>query len=72
MEVFAILVEPRLPGVVVGIDIDHLGIPIGFLTGNIVAALQNEDAFAGRREVICQRPSTGAGADNNHVIAVVV
>ena len=52
MKILAVLVAPRFVGVVVSVNIDYLGIPIGFLAGNVVAALQNKDALAGGREMV--------------------
>ncbi len=55
MKVFAVFVEPGLLGVVEAIDVDGLGIPIGFFAGNVVATLENQDALAGRRQAIGER-----------------
>ena len=59
MEVFAILV-----------DIDQLRVPVGFLARNVIAPLENEDSLARRCEMIRQRASAGARADNDYVITV--
>src|SRR5208283_1945219 len=72
MKVVTVLVEPRLFGVVVGVDIYNLGVPVGLFALNIVAALQDEDALARRREMIRQGASAGACADDDYVVAVVV
>src|SRR5271166_5305223 len=71
MEFLAILVEPRLFGVVVGINVDDLRIPVRFLAGNVVTALKDQDALAGRSQVISERSATRAGSDDDHVVVIV-
>src|SRR5271157_2897294 len=72
MKVVSVLVEPRLVGVVVGIDIDHFGVPVRLFAGNIITALQNKDALARRRKMIRQRASPGACSDDDYVVVVVI
>jgi hypothetical protein len=46
MEFLAVLVEPRFFGVVVPVQIHDLGVPVRFLSGNIVSTLKDENPFA--------------------------
>src|ERR1700757_5013795 len=71
MQFLAIFVEPGFFGVVVGVDVNNLRVPVRFLTGNIVAALKNQDPFSGQSEMICERSTTRARAYNNYVIPIV-
>src|SRR5580765_770882 len=71
MQFLAIFVEPGFFGVVVGIHVNKLRVPVRFLAGNVVAALQNQDSFSRRCEMICERSTTRARADNNYVIPIV-
>src|SRR5262249_25375091 len=72
MEFLAIFVEPVLFGVVVGVDVDDLGVPVRLLAGDEVATLEDENAFPGRCQVIGKRPTAGASANDDYVIAIVV
>src|SRR5271165_2016726 len=71
MKFLAILVEPRLFGVVVGVDVDGLRIPVRFLARNVVAALKDQYSLSGRRQVIGERSPTCAGSDDDHVVVIV-
>ena len=53
-----------------GVDIDDLGVPVSFFAGNIIAALQNEDPFAGGSEMIGERSSASARSRAEERIAV--
>src|SRR6202795_2780067 len=46
MQFLAILIEPGFLGVVVGVHVENLRIPVRFLAGNIVAALKNKDPLS--------------------------
>src|SRR5207249_5950616 len=46
MEVFAILVEPRLLSVVVAFYVDQLRVPVGFLARHVIAALKDKNSLA--------------------------
>src|SRR6516225_5050456 len=43
-------------------------VPVVPLSWQEIAALEQQDALAGRREPIGERAAAGAGADNDHVI----
>ena len=45
MQVFSVLVEPGFLCVVVGVYVYELRIPVRFLSGNIVTALENQIRF---------------------------
>src|SRR5580765_5506838 len=71
MQFLAILSEPGFLSVVVRIHVDDLWVPVCFLTGDIVAALKNQDPLPGWCEMKCERSTTRARADNNYVIPIV-
>src|SRR5439155_10293905 len=71
VQFLAILIKPGVFGVVMGVHVDDLRIPICFLTGNIVAALEYQDALTGRGKVICKRAAARAGSDDDHVVTIV-
>src|SRR5512133_608079 len=72
MQVLTVLVEPGFLGVVVGVHVDDLRIPVRLLARNVVAALEDEDALPGWSQVIGQGSTPSAGANNDYVIAIVV
>src|SRR6266849_5122818 len=72
MKLLAVLVEPDLPGVVLGVDIHGLRAPVVLLARDVVAALQDEDPLSGGRQMMCQRSSAGSGADDDHIVVAVV
>src|SRR5438477_9534983 len=71
VQILAVLVEPGLLGVVVAVHVDDLGVPVRFLAGNIVAALENQDPLSGRRQVVGERSATRTGPDDDYVVAIV-
>src|SRR5207245_2637111 len=71
MQVFTVLVMPLLVRVVLGVDVDGFRTPVVFLARHVVAALQYQDAFAGRRQMIGQRSSAGSCANDDYVITIV-
>src|SRR5215467_6259217 len=70
MEVLAVLIEPRLLGVVVTLHVDQLRVPVGFLARHVIAALKDKKSLARRCEMICQRAPAGSRTDNNYVITL--
>ena len=71
MEFLAVLIEPGFFGVVVGVHIDDLRVPVCFLAGNVVAALKNQDPLSGWRQVVGEGSTAGAGSDDDHVVMIV-
>src|SRR5271166_2896198 len=71
LEFLAILIKPGFFGVVVGVDVDDLRIPVCFLARNVVAALKDQYSLSGRRQVIGERSTTRAGSDDDHVVSIV-
>src|SRR5713101_4308049 len=71
MQVLAVLVKPGFLGVVMGVDVHDLGVPVCFFAGHIVAALENQDPLSGGRKVVGERSATGASSDDDHVEAIV-
>src|SRR5215470_2817822 len=67
MEVLAVLIEPRLLGVVVTLHVDQLRVPVGFLARNVIAALEDKDSLARRCKMIRQGASPGTGSNDDHV-----
>src|SRR5208337_449368 len=63
--------KPGFFGVVVGVDVDDLRIPVGFLAGNVVAALKDQKSLSGWRQVISESSTTRAGSDDDHVVVIV-
>src|SRR5437879_13504996 len=53
------------------VHVDDLGIPVRFLTRNIVATFENQDAPTGRGQVVGERSAAGAGSNDDHVVAIV-
>src|SRR5229473_5185080 len=71
MQLLTVLIEPGFLGVVVGVHVDDLWVPIRFLAGNVVAALKNQDPLSGWRQVVGERSAAGTGSDDDHVVAIV-
>ena len=71
LEGLALLVVPRLLRDVAVLDEDLVGVPVLDLARQPVAALEDEDPLARRREVARQRPAAGAAADDDDVVVGV-
>src|SRR6516162_8002595 len=71
MEWFAVFVSPDLLRLILPLDVDSAGIPVGFFARDIVAPLEQQDSLAQRRQSVSQRPATCAGADDDNVELVV-
>src|SRR5262249_26202971 len=71
MEGTAVLVVPGLLGLVALLAEYRFGIPVLPLARKIAAALEDQDALAGRGEAIGEGVAAGAAAEDDHVIAVV-
>src|SRR5207253_10712454 len=67
----AVVIAPFLLGLVAAFNINHVRIPIRFFARHVIAALEQQDLLAGGRELVCQRPAAGAGANNDHVVVCV-
>src|SRR6266566_3359911 len=72
MERLAVLVAPLFLSLVLGLDIDRTRIPIGFLPGNIVPPLQDEDALPGGSERVRQCSAARSGSDDDYVVLLVL
>ena len=55
---------------VAGIDKDGFGVPILALAGQIVTALQKEDALPGFCETPSHRAAAWSGTDNHDIVMV--
>src|SRR5207244_12499858 len=71
VQFLAILIEPGLFGVVMGVHVDDLGIPVRFLTRNIVATFENQDPLTGRGQVVGERSATRPGSNDDYVITII-
>src|SRR5438034_11413941 len=67
VEFLSFLVPPLFLRAVAALEHDGLGVPVLFLAGNVVAALEQPDALAGAREPVAQRAAARAGADADDV-----
>src|SRR5437899_11229667 len=67
MERLAVLVAPLFLSLVLGLNIDRAGIPIGLLPGNIVPPFQDEDAFPSGGERVKQCSAARPGSDADYV-----
>ena len=70
LERLAVLVVPGVLGDVAVVDEDVLRQPVLRLARQPVAALEQQDPLARWREVARERPASGPGADDDHVIGV--
>ena len=70
MEAFPLRIVPGLHGLVAGIDKDRFGVPVLALAGQIVAALQKEDALPGFCETPGHCAAAWPGTDNNGIVMV--
>src|SRR5206468_13127206 len=66
-----ILIKPGLFGVVMGVHVDDLGIPVRYLTRNTVATFENQDPLTGRGHVVGERSATRAGSNDDYVVTIV-
>src|SRR5579884_1062886 len=71
MKRFAILVTPGFLGLIPGFDVDGSGIPVFLFAAHIIAALEDQDLFAGRCQRISERASAGAGSNHDYVVVSV-
>ncbi len=71
MERGAAAVEPLLPGLVAAEDVHGARAPVVLLAPHVVAALDDENAFARGREAVGERAAARAAADHDHVVAAV-
>src|SRR5262249_33929983 len=69
MELAAVSIAPRLLRRVATLEVDGPRAPVGLLARDVAAALEEENALAGRRERREQRAAAGARADDDHVVA---
>jgi hypothetical protein len=67
LERLVLAVEPLVVRHVAVVDEHVGGLPVLGLARQPVAALEQEDALPGRREMAGERPPAGAGADDDHV-----
>src|ERR1700752_4413966 len=61
-------VVPRLLRVVLAFKVDSFGAPVVFFTRDVIAAFEQQNLFAGRSQLICERASSGAGSDDDYVV----
>ena len=72
LERLAARVVPRVGRDVAVVDEHGLGAPVLGLAREPVAALEQQDALAGRRQVPRERAAACAGPDDDHVVALSV
>ena len=70
MELLAVPIVPDLLGVVLALRIDSTAVPVVLLSRDVVAAFQQQDAFARGRQMVGQGPSASAAANNDDVIVI--
>src|SRR6516225_1286197 len=71
MEWFAGFVSPDLLRLILPLDVDSAGIPVGFFARDIVAPLEQQDSLAQRRQSVSQRTAACASANDDDVELVV-
>ena len=71
VELAAVAAVPGFLGLVGAVDEDGLAVPVGAGAGEVVAALEHEDALAGGSEAVGERGATGAAADDDDVVVFV-
>jgi hypothetical protein len=64
------VVDPVLVGQVATLPEDLLARPVLRLARQVPAALQHENALAGRREPVGERATPRAGSDDDHVVVL--
>jgi hypothetical protein len=69
-EALAVLVDPTLLRDVAIVAEDLLRIPVLGLARQVAAALEEEDALAGRGQPVGERAAAGAGSDDDHVVVL--
>ena len=70
LEALAVVAVPGVGRDVAAVDEHVVGIPVLRLAGEPVAALQQQDALAGGRQLAGQRATARAGTDDDHVVAI--
>src|SRR5262249_18352402 len=68
MEFLALAIMPDFFGLVLPLDIHGASAPIVFFARDVVAALQEENSLAGRRQLPGECPAASARTDDDHVI----
>lgn len=63
-------VDPGLFGLIFSLHEDGLRTPVRLLPRKIIAAIEDEDALAGRSQLLCKRGAPWAAADHDQVIMV--
>jgi hypothetical protein len=71
MERLPVLVVPGLVRLVLVLDEDGVRVPVVRLAGQVVAALEEEDALPRRRQSVRERSPSRAGADDDDVVVIV-
>ena len=69
-ELFASSVEPAFLRPIAELLPHRFGIPVLVLLRDEIAALEEQDARAGRRQRMRHRPAAGAGADDDEVVGL--
>src|SRR5437016_13632286 len=72
VQFLAIAVMPDLFGLVLALDVYGPRAPVVLFARHVVSALQQQNAFASRRELAGECPAAGAGSDDNHVIMSLI
>ena len=72
MELLAVFVPPELFSVVLGVNVNGLGIPVVLLARHVVTAFEDQDSLSGGSQVIGKRAASGSRPDDDHVELISV
>src|SRR5436305_14318366 len=68
---FATRVTPTLFSVVAAFDVDEARVPVLLLARDVIAALTDQDALAGRGERVGERAAASSRADDDDVVMII-
>src|SRR5262249_53965864 len=68
MQLLSVSVSPHFLGLILALGIDRAWVPVVLLAWDIIAALQQQNAFARGRAFVRQRPAARPAADNDDVV----
>jgi hypothetical protein len=72
VERIAVTVVPDFFRLVFALNVYGARAPVVLLARHIVAALQQENPLAGRRQLAGESPAAGPGADDDHVVMALI
>ena len=68
----SVLVEPCFLGPIFRFKKNRAGVPVVFLSRQVVAPFQKQNAFAGWSKMIGERSAAGSGADDDDVKMILL